>query len=76
VAGQPYADLTQDEYKDSTAALQTSVGRWSFSGGRFNNAEIDTIGRELSATLTTVRDVCGGSAQPKAAPYHVKQTPF
>src|SRR5947209_8739386 len=28
VAGQPYADLTQDEYKDSTAALQTSVGRW------------------------------------------------
>src|SRR5256885_11993607 len=62
VAGQPYADLRQYEYKDSTAALETSVGRWSFLGGRFNRAEVDTIGGQLTSTLTTVLDACGGAA--------------
>ena len=76
VAGEPYADLEQHEYKDSTAALETSVGRWSFLGGRFNRAEVDTIGRELSATLTTVRDKCGGAVVAGTPPYRVKQRPF
>ena len=76
VAGQPYADLQQHVYKDSAAALETSVGRVSFLGGRFNKAEVDTIGRELSATLTTVRDACGGAAVADAPPYRVRQKPF
>ena len=76
VDGLPYADLEQHRYKDSTAALETSVGRFGPFGGRFSKAEADTIGRELSATLTKVRDACGGSALPGAPPYRVKQKPL
>src|SRR2546430_17187028 len=68
VAGQPYADLRQYEYKDSTAALETSVGRWSFLGGRFNRAEVDTIGGDLSSTPPAVRDAGGGAALARDAP--------
>ena len=76
VDGLPYADLKQHEYPDSTAALETSVGRISFRGGRFSKAEEDIIVRDLSATLIKVRDACGGTALAEARPYRVQQKPF
>ncbi len=76
VDGLPYTDLMQHQYKDTTATLETSVGRFGPFGGRFSKGEADTIGRELSATLTRVREACGGSALPGAPPYRVKQRPL
>jgi len=76
VNGRPYEELEQHQYKDGTAALETSVWRWGPNGGRFSNLEANTVGRVLSATLTRVRDACGGSAVPGAPPYSVKRKPF
>ena len=41
VNGLPYEELEQHQYKDGTAALETSVWRWGPNGGRFSNLEAD-----------------------------------
>ena len=67
VAGLPYSPLTQRVSRDSTAALVVFVYRM----GAFGQTEADTIGRTLGQTLLRVRDACGGTLAPGAAPYTV-----
>jgi len=70
----PYGTVKQIEYPDSSAALETQVGR--IPGRRYNRAEADTLGREMGEALLRVRDACGGSGLPGLPSYRVKRAPL
>jgi hypothetical protein len=74
--GTPYAAVRQYEYRDSTAALETQVGRFGPFGGRFSKVEAESLGHEMGAILLRVRDTCGGSGLIGSSPYEVKRKPL
>jgi hypothetical protein len=72
--GTPYATVWHYEYRDSTAALETLVGRPP-PGPRFSRAEAENLGQEMGTTLLRVRDACGGSGVSGSPPYRIKRKP-
>lgn len=69
----PYTAVEQYEYPDSTAVLETSVGR--VPGRRFTAAETEALAKEMGGALLRVRDACGGAGMQGAPPVRIERKP-
>jgi hypothetical protein len=76
VPGRPasYGAVWQYEYPDSTAALETQVGR--VPGNHFSAAEAESLGTVMGTRLLRVRDACGGSGVTGSSPFRVQRRPL